>query len=312
MRFLLSVIIVANLFAYDLNTPKIKHFIDFMHQKYGFNKGYLLNTLARAKFVADALNRYNGKIKNATDYSWARYKAKIFIPQSIALGKEFMHQYSFSLKKAKRIFNIDKEIITAFIRVESKFGLFGGEYRAIDVLTTLAFYNNRKQRFFKNELKNLFLLARKANINIFHIKSSFAGAIGCVQQMPSIYLKYSVDLDSDGKKDPNNLHDCIGSIAKFLALNGWKNSRQTIIKAKIINNSFYALPSRVRSYYSYNTLIRFGILPPQKRAYYFIKLYDGKKYDIYLGDQNYKVITKYNYSKQYATSIALYAKMLKR
>ncbi len=307
---LLSSITILN--AYDISKPQVQHFISFMHKKYGFSKQYLQNTFLSAKFIPSALNRYNGKIKNATDYSWARYKAKIFIPQSIALGKHFMQKYKNSLKKAQQRFGINKEIITAFIRVESKFGLFGGEYRAIDVLSTLAFNPNRKQHFFKNELKNLFLLSKRANLNIFQIKSSFAGAIGCVQQMPSIYLRYSVDLDGNGKKDPNNLNDCIGSIAKFLSLNGWKNNGQTLIKPQIINQNYRYLSSKVRSYYNYLTLKRFGIIAPKQRAYYFIKLFDGKRYDIYLGDENYRVITKYNYSKQYATAIALYAKELQK
>ena len=43
-----------------------------------------------------------------------------------------------------------------------------------------------------------------------------------------------------------------------------------------------------------------------------LSLFNGKGYDVYLGDKNYRVITKYNHSKQYALAIALYAKALKR
>jgi len=284
-----------------------------MHIKYGFSKRYVAKILSRAKFREDVLNRYNGKLKNATDFSWQRYKAKILIPQSIKLGKNFMKKFDIYLTKAQKIYGIEKEAITAFIRVESKFGLFGQEYRSLDVLATLAFFKNRKQRFFKKELEKLFLVSKKMRKDILQIYGSFAGAMGCVQQMPSIYLKYGVDLDNNGIKNPNSMADCIGSIAKFLKLNGWNNNLATVVKAKVKGDYFKALKSSVRSYYSINTLRKFKIYAPKfrQKGAYFIKLYNGNGYDIYLGDNNYKIITKYNYSKQYAVSIGLYRNRLK-
>jgi len=288
-------------------------FINYMHNRYGFSKSYLKETLSNARHIQSALNRYNGTIRNATDYSWARYKRKILIPESIELGKNFMKKYSHSLARAKALYGIDKEIITAFIRVESKFGLYGGEYRVLDVLSTLAFNPNRKKRFFKSELEKFFILTRRANLNPLTVKGSFAGAMGCVQQMPSIYLRYGVDLDGNGKKDPNSISDCIGSIAKFLKYNGWRNYRATVVKPTIVGNNYKKLRSRVLSRYSVNTLINYGIYPPYQRgSFYYIKLFNGKGYDVYLGDKNYRVITKYNHSKQYALSIALYAKALSK
>jgi len=315
MKALIALLLITiNALAIDYSTTSQGvSFINKMHKKYGFSKSYVRSVLKSAKHSSYALNRYNGTIKNATDYSWARYKSKILINQSVDLGRDFMRKYSSSLAKAKRLYGIDKEIITAFIRVESKFGIYGSEYRVVDVLTTLAFNPNRKRRFFKSELEKLFLMARKANVDILDLRGSFAGAMGYVQQMPSIYLRYAVDLDGDGIKNPNSMSDCIGSIAKFLKRNGWKNYKDTIIKPKIKGNSYKNLRSRVLSRYSVNTLNRYGIYPPYNRgSFYYIRLYNGSGYDVYLGDNNYKVITRYNHSKQYAVSIGLYAKALKR
>jgi len=273
----------------------------------------LIKILDNATHMQGVLNRYNGTIKGATDYSWARYKSKILIPQSVELGKDFMRKYATSLRRAKELYGIDKEIITSFIRVESKFGMYGDEYNVWDVLVTLAFNPNRKKRFFKSELEKFLILTRKMHLNPLNVRGSFAGAMGCVQQMPSIYLRYGTDLDGDGIKDPNSMSDCIGSIAKFLKYNGWKNYRATVVKPTIKGDRYKKLRSRVLSKYSVNTLINYGIYPPYQRgSYYYIKLFNGKNYDVYLGDKNYKVITRYNHSKQYALSIALYAKALKK
>jgi len=315
-RVLLIVILFTiNIIALDIKQKNISHFINKMHIKYGFSKTYLKNTLAKARFNDDALMRYDGRLKNATDHSWSRYKAKILIPESVALGKAFMRKNAKWLAIASRRYGVSKEIITAFIRIESKFGLYGREYKVLDVLATLAFYKNRKQRFFKRELEKLFIMVRKTGVNIHNLRGSFAGAMGYVQQMPSIYLKYAVDLDGDGIKNPNSMADAIGSIAKFLYYKGWSDARRTISKATLKGDGYLKLRSSYKSRYSLKTLHSYGVEPKEPWSAskaYFIRLYNGKGYDVYLGDKNYRVITFYNPSKQYALSIALYAKLLKR
>ena len=302
------------LYSFDYSqTAAGKQFINKMHKKHGFNKVYLKNLLKKAKHRQDVLDRYNGKLKHATDFSWHRYKSKILIPESIALGKKFMRDYAPYLNRAENIYGVDKEIITAFIRVESKFGMYGGEYSVWDALTTLALNPNRKRRFFKEQLEKALILARREHLSVLNLRGSFAGAMGCVQQVPSIYLKYGVDLNGDGVRNPNSMADCIGSIAKFLNRNGWSNARATVAKAKVAGSNFLNLRSGYRSFYSYNTLVNFGITPPSwwRSGAYYIRLRDNSSYDIYLGDKNYRIITRYNASKQYALSIALYAKAMK-
>lgn len=313
----LFILFLVPFFLYSFDYSKTyagKKFIQKMHIRYGFNKSYLKKLLKKAHHRQDVLDRYNGKLKHATDYSWHRYKSKILIPESIELGKEFMQKYAPYLDKAQKLYGVDKEIITAFIRVESKFGLYGGEYSVWDALVTLALNPNRKQRFFKEQLAKALILARREHLNVLSLRGSFAGAMGCVQQVPSIYLKYGVDLNGDGVRNPNSMPDCIGSIAKFLKYNGWRSSRATIAKPKVKGSSFLSLRSGYRSFYSYNTLINYGVIPPKwwRSGAYFIRLRDGDSYDVYLGDKNYRVITKYNASKQYALSIALYAKSLEK
>ena len=297
------------------NSPQAKKFINKMHIKYGFNKNYIKNLLESANHLQGVLNRYNGTLKGATDYSWSRYKRKILIPESIELGRQFMKKNNRSLKRAKALYGVEKEIITSFIRVESKFGLYGGEYSVWDSLVTLSFNKNRKQRFFKSELEKFLILTRKEHLNPLKVKGSFAGAMGCVQQVPSIYLKFGVDLDRDGKRDPNSMADCIGSIAKFLSRQRWINNLQPVAKAKVNGIRYLNLRSGYRSLYNLYTLNQYGIYAPSwwnsTKAYY-IRLKDKSNYDVYLGNHNYRVITRYNASKQYATSIGLYYRALKK
>ena len=296
--------------------PAAQAFVNRMHTRYGFDKRELVRLLKAAKHQGRTLARYQGRVKvGATDYSWHRYKSRILVDESVRLGVEFMRQQRRWLLKASRKYKVSPEIITAFIRVESKFGLYGHEYPVWDSLVTLAFNPNRKQKFFRSELEKLLILARRNRLNVLKLRGSFAGAMGCVQQVPSIQLRYGVDLDGDGRKDPDSMADCIGSIANFLHHYGWRDSRPTLVKARHRGEGFRRLRSGYRSRYSLTVLKRYGVEPaaqfPESQAYY-IRMRDGKKWDLYLGDRNYRIITLYNASKRYAVTIALYAKALKR
>ncbi len=287
-----------------------------MHTKYHFETSYVLSLLKQAHHQPKTLTRYQGKRKvGATDFSWHRYKSKILIPESIALGRKFMRRYRKWLNLASRRYHVAPEIITAFIRVETKFGMYGSEYPVWDSLVTLGLNPNRKHRFFRGELTKVLLLSRKNHLDVRKLRGSFAGAMGCVQQVPSIQLRYGVDLNGDGRKDPNDMRDCIGSIAYFLHKNGWSDRRATIVPAKHSGNGFRTLRSGYRSRYSRKVLAAHGIQPARSiggNPLYYIRMKDGNTWNLYLGDRNYRIITLYNASKRYAITIALYAKALKR
>jgi len=179
--------------------PAAKAFVNRMHDKYGFDKRELVGLLHRVKHQGETLARYQGRHKvGSTDFSWHRYKSKILIDESVQLGVKFLSRYRKWLAKASERYRVSPEIIAAFIRVESKFGMYGREYPVWDSLVTLAFNPNRKRKFFRSELEKLLILARKNRLDVTKLRGSFAGAMGCVQQVPSIQLRYGVDLDGDG------------------------------------------------------------------------------------------------------------------
>ncbi len=314
----LSVIFTATIFAsIDYSQlPQAKAFVDKMHRKYHFNKAYLYKLLKSAKHQSKTLSRYQGRHKvGSTDFSWHRYKSKILIPESIALGKKFMQHNKKWLKKAQRLYHIPPSIITAFIRVESKFGMYGSEYPVWDSLVTLAFNHNRKQKFFEDELEKVLILSRREHIDPRKLRGSFAGAMGCVQQVPSIYLKYGKDLDGDGKRNPNSMADCIGSIASFLRDHHWHNGMPTVIRASYKGKRFHSLRSGYRTKYPLKNILSHGIKPRKPFGYksaYLIKLKDTNYDELYLGTPNYRIITRYNASSRYGVTISLYAQAMEK
>jgi len=302
---------------YDfLKNPEVKQFINMMVKTYHFDRTYVVNTLKDAKLDRDTLNRYTGKYKvNSTNGSWERYKAHVLDPVTLAKAKKFKKTYYKTLKRAAREYNVDINYIVGFICVESKFGEYSGDYNVLDALTTLAFHKNRMKKFFKSELKHLFLMAREQEYDITKLQGSFAGAMGMVQQVPSVFRRYGMDYNHDGKKDPWSLEDSIGIIAKFMRKNGWKNGMPAAITTNWKGGRYNKAlaPSRKKKY-SLKTIQKYGIKPtqpfPQSTAY-LLKT-RSKTYDeIYLGTSNFAVLRRYNNATTYGIAIHLIAESLK-
>ena len=120
-----------------------------------------------------------------TNGPWERYKAHVLDEESLAKAKKFKKAYYPTLLRASKDYKVDMDYIVGFMGVESKFGEYTGDYNVLDALATLAFHPNRMKKFFKSEFKHLFLLAREKGYKITQLEGSFAGAMGCVQQVPS-------------------------------------------------------------------------------------------------------------------------------
>ena len=293
----------------------VRSFINMMVNKYHFNRRYMIQTLNYAKLDRDTLDRYTGRYKvGTTNGSWERYKAHVLDKNSLRKAKKFKKQYYRTLLRASKEYQVDMDYIVGFIGVESKFGEYSGDYNVLHALTTLAFLKNRMQKFFKAELKNLFLMAREQGYDITKLKGSFAGAMGVVQQVPSVFRKYGMDYNHDGKKDPWSLEDAIGVIAKFMHKNGWKKGALVAVPAKFKGKRFKALRTSHRRKLSVRTILKHGVKPLKhfnESTAYLLKNKNRTHDDIWLGAKNFKVLTRYNNSTSYGMAIHLIAQHVK-
>lgn len=299
-----------------LKKPQVQKFINKMVRKHGFSRKYLVNTFAFAKLDRDTLDRYTGKYKvNTTNGSWERYKAHVLDTVTLAKARKFKEKYYKTLKRASREYNVDMDYIVGFIGVESKFGEYTGDYNVLHALASLAFHKNRMQRFFRSELENLFLMSREQGYDIRKLEGSFAGAMGVVQQMPSIFRRYGMDYNRDGIKDPWSIEDAIGIIARFMHKNKWKNGMCAAVATNWKSGRYRRSlrPSKKRKY-TLSTIKKHGIKPvkpfPQSRAY-LLKTRNKTHDDIYLGTSNFSVIRRYNNATTYCIAIHLIAEHVK-
>jgi membrane-bound lytic murein transglycosylase B len=302
--------------SYDyLAKKEVKQFIDMMVNKYHFKRSYMVSVMKIAKLDRDTLARYSGKYKvGTTNGSWERYKAHVLNKDSLEKAKKFKKKYGSTLQKAGRQYNIDTNYIVGFMGVESKFGEYTGDYRVLDALATLAFHPNRMKKFFKSEFEHLFLFAREKGHNITTLEGSFAGAMGCVQQVPSMARKHKSDFNQDGITDLWDLEDCIGSIAKFMHKNGWEKGALVAVPTKFKGKRYSALQTSHRHTMPMSAILKHGITPLEKfnePKAYLLKNSNATHDDIWLGAENFKVLTRYNNSTSYGMAIHLIAESVK-
>ncbi|MBD3790744.1 MAG: lytic murein transglycosylase [Campylobacterales bacterium] len=293
---------------YDFLAKKeAQQFIRQMVKKHDFESSDLKRLLEDAKLDRDTLARYTGRYrKNTTVGSWQRFKAHVLDPDSLEKAEKFKKKYARILKKAEEEYHVDAEYIVGFIGVESKFGEYTGEYRLLDSLATLAFHKNRMQKFFRSELEHFFLMCREEGFDPCRLKGSFAGAMGVVQQIPSVYRKYGMDYNGDGKKDPWSAEDGIGIIARFMHKNGWKEDAQVAVRADYKGKRYKGLKTGYKTSYTLSKLRSFGITPKTHYRYTkarLIKLTDKASDELWLGAPNFRILIRYNPSSDYAMAI---------
>ena len=301
---------------YDFLAKKnVQKFINMMVKKNHFKRAYMEEALGNAMLDKETLARYVGKYKpGSTNGTWERYKKNVLNEETMQLAREFKQKYYKTLKRAEDEYGIDMDYIVGFMGVESKYGTYTGDFRVLDSLATLGFHKNRMHKWFNAELKNLFLLMREENRDIYTQYGSFAGAMGAVQQMPSIQRRFMVDYNGDGVKDPWNLEDAIGVIAHFMHKKGWVKGGVVAVPTNFSGTRFKKLKTSYKKKYSVKYLAKMGIRPTEpfnESKAYLLKNKNNTHDDIWMGGRNFRVLTKYNHSTSYGMAIHLIAEAVK-
>jgi membrane-bound lytic murein transglycosylase B len=218
-----------------LAKPAVRHFIDRMVEKHGFNRAKLKALFAGARHRQSIIDSME---KPAESLPWWRYRAIFLTKKRIIGGIAFWGAHAEALERAKEKYGVPPAIVTAIIGVESYYGANKGNTRVIDALATLGFDYPPRARFFKHELAQFLLLSRDEHFDPAAVAGSYAGAMGAPQFIASTYRHYAVDFDGDGKSNLwNDWPDIIGSIANYLAKNGWRRGAGVAVKAHLSKGS---------------------------------------------------------------------------
>lgn len=129
----------------------------------------------------------------------------------------FMKSHSSSLQEAESTYNIPKYVIAAIIGIESDFGQNIGSYNPLNVYVSM-YTENYRADFAKAQLEELLIFTTRNNIDVFELKSSYAGAMSYGQFIPYSINHYFVGDDIFDMK--NNIHSIANYLAHFHEVTG--------------------------------------------------------------------------------------------
>jgi len=322
----LFILFLISIEAKDYNNNKRTiDFIKMMETEYNYKPSYLKKLFSDVQVQKTPLKIYTKKKKKKPTLTekkkyplygaWDRYAKYKISDKRVREGKAFLNKYRTTFRKIEKTYGVPSEYIAAIIGIESAYGKNVGKYPVFDTLATLAFEENRRNKFFTKELAKFIRLSYKQKFNPKNVKGSYAGAIGLGQFMPSSYEGYGVDFNNDGKVSLQHPHDAIASIGNYLKENGWKKGEEVAARVSYEGKRFKQFKTGYNTKYHRKDLE--GIKPKFGHWNYFdqvrlIKL-NKKSYDeLWYAAKNFYVITRYNHSAYYAMAVHQLAQKLNK
>lgn len=291
-----------------LKKPEVQAFIKKMVQTHHFSKAQLTKIFTAVQLRQQVIQHMKQPLEKEP---WHTYQVLFVNEWRIKHGVAFWNKYDAALKRAEKQYGVPASIIVATIGIETKYGQRTGDFRVMDSLSSIAFGDTPRAKYFRKELEEFLLLTREQHLDPFKIMGSYAGAIGQPQFMPSSYRAYAVNFSKKGRIDlMHNEIDVIGSIANYYNKHGWKPKEPIAIQANLNRDTYEAFLKKKNASqaYSFAELKKYNIVPvkPPKHVDLPVKLIElPSEYstEYWLAFHNFGVIKRYNASDLYAMAV---------
>lgn len=235
----------------------------------------------------------------------AQYLREPTFARLAAEGKKLAAQYHDMLARIEKQFGVPGNIVLAIWARETDYGGYKLPLDAIRTLATQAYIGKRKD-FFQNEFLHALKMLQDG-VPRENLRSSWGGAMGLTQFLPSEYYKYAVDFDGDGRADIwHSVPDALASAAKQLAGKGWQAGKPWAIEVRAPSSvdCTIAEPSHVMpvaEWLKRGYLAAYGrkLTAVELAAEASLLLPEGTYGPAFLTPKNYYVLKDYNFSDLY-------------
>ncbi len=233
---------------------------------------------------------------------------ELYVPEArVEKGKALLQTHAKLLKKIEDKYGVPARFLVAFWGVETDFGRNFGSFNMIDAVATLA-YDARRADFFRSQLLSAMRLVAAGDVTR-ETKSSWAGAMGNMQFIPSTFEGYAVDYDGDGRRDLwNNLGDAFASAANYLSSVGWERDYTWGREVKLPKTFDWSIAS-LRTKKPIDEWAKLGVRRadgsalPKADLEASILLPAGASGPAFMIYKNYRVIMRWNTSQLYAIAV---------
>jgi lytic murein transglycosylase len=235
----------------------------------------------------------------------SQYLREATFDRLAARGRQLAAQYRDTLARIEKEFGVSGPVVLAIWARETDYGGYKLPLDAIRTLATQAFTGKRKE-FFQNEFLYALKMLQDGTPRA-DMRSSWGGALGLTQFLPSEYYKYGVDFDRNGRADIfRSVPDALASAAKQLAAKGWQSGERWAYEVRAPKNADCSLGTPDVTM-PVGAWLKRGFVPAHGRTLSAAELAlpasllqpEGSYGPSFLTPKNYFVIKEYNYSDLY-------------
>ncbi|HEX7883698.1 MAG TPA: lytic murein transglycosylase [Afipia sp.] len=236
----------------------------------------------------------------------ADYVKEASIARLAAHGRTLMQQHAATLKAIEQRFGVPGAIILAIWGRETDYGRHALPYDGLRVLATQAYVGRRKEQYRGEFIAGLKLIEDGA-VTRKDFRSSWGGATGLTQFLPSELSKHGVDMDGDGRIDIwTSVPDALASAAQQLTNKGWQPGLRWAyeVRAPRTADCTLGVPEVTRPISEW---LREGFVPVRNQRLSAAEQAQGASLlqpegiygPAFLTTKNYFVIKEYNFSDLY-------------
>ncbi|MFW5824004.1 MAG: lytic murein transglycosylase [Marinobacter sp.] len=271
----------------------------------GVSRQLASGVLAEAEFLPRVIELDRRQPEFTTTF--ADYLGLRVNEDRIEKGRDMLAEHRQLLARVSAETGVPPAYLVAFWGLETNYGSYFGKMPVPSALATLA-CDQRRSAYFSEELISALKILDEGAIDPAQMEGSWAGAMGHVQFMPSVFLRYATDADDDGRRDLwNSIPDAMMSAGRFLESMGWDPDYRWGREVLLPDDFDYSLTGEGRFPLSrWNELgvtdVHGNPLPDEPIDARLV-VPSGHRGPAFLAYDNFRVIMGWNRSEYYAIAV---------
>lgn len=228
-------------------------------------------------------------------------------PRRIKTGLAKAKQWARALEGVEKKYRVERWILVALWGMETDYGAAKDKWDVFRSLATLGYVKYRHP-YFRNELIVAMGIMQDNNYPREQMVSSWAGAMGQSQFMPSSMVGYAVSYSGQGRPDLwNNVPDVLASTANYLHKAGWRTGLPWGFEV-VVPKGFDTMKSRA----SFSEWTKLGVRRADGKPFprddqttspAILFFPSGIKGPAFIATENFLVLKHYNNSDAYAIAV---------
>ena len=244
-------------------------------------------------------------IKRQPEYGkpFGDYVNAIVSEGRIASGQREARKWSKLFGRVERKYRVERWVLLALWGIETDYGAAKDRWDVFRSLATLGYIRYRPP-YFRNELLVAMRIMQDHHFARRQMVSSWAGAMGQTQFMPSNFVDFAIDFSGDGKPDIwNNVADAIGSTGNYIHQGHWQHGLPWGFEVTVPKGFDYMQSRGTYAQWRARGVRRADGKPFPRAGDGILFFPAGARGPAFMVTPNYAVLKEYNNSDAYAIAV---------